>query len=321
MIHGPMPSLLSFPNQKTRYLTGAFWAIMICVCSVMNDVIMRFVGGRLHAIEISFFRFFFSMITVVPLMLLKSRNKTHFFKTKAIKAHLSRGILGAVAIALCCFSVNIMPLSENTAIMFTQPLFFLPLATFFLKEKVDKPRWIATIIGFLGLLFIIHPGKNVFQIEALIPTFAAILFAFSDVLNKKMVVKENKLTMMFYFGLITTLISSFFLESVWQTPTFQEVFLLILLGCGANLIQLCIFKSFASADASSLMPFRYVEFPISALAGFLMFGQIPGVALIVGATIISGSSFYITYKETKKEKSKNNVYNLQNKSKKVKNNF
>ena len=127
-----------------------------------------------------------------------------------------------------------------------------------------------------------------------------------------MIVKEHSLTLLFYFGLVTSLLSGFFVGSVWQSPTWQELGFLIVLGVGANLIQVCIFKAFSATDASSLMPFRYAEFPISALAGFLVFGQIPPMYLIFGAIIIACSSFYITYSETKKEKCEN-VYPLKNK--------
>ena len=307
-----MATLIPFPKIKTGYLRGVFWAIMICIVSVSNDVIMRYLGDRLHVLEISFFRFLFCMLTVIPFMVMMPQEKSYFFKTKAPGAHLVRGLIGAVALALCCYSVNIMPLSENTAIMFAQPLFFLPLAVVFLKEKVDAPRWIATLIGFGGLLLILHPGKEIFRLEAFVPITAAILFAISDIFNKKMIVKEHSLTLLFYFGLVTSLLSGFFVGSVWQSPTWQELGFLIVLGVGANLIQVCIFKAFSATDASSLMPFRYAEFPISALAGFLVFGQIPPMYLIFGAIIIACSSFYITYSETKKEKCEN-VYPLKNK--------
>lgn len=300
-----MSNIIQFPKvtlPKKNYLKGVFWAIMICVVGVVNDILMRFLGDRLHFVEISFFRFFFGMLTILPVMFANSVDKTYFFKTQALGAHIIRGVIGTVAIALCCYSVNIMPLSENTAIMFAQPLFFLPLASIFLKERIGKERAIATLIGFLGLIYVIHPGKDILRIEAFVPITAAILFAISDIYNKKMVAGEHSYTLIFYFSFVTTLISAFFLPSVWSVPSFNELFLLLLLGAGANLIQFCIFKAFAVADASALMPFRYVEFPMSALAGYLMFDQIPPIYLIFGAFIIGGSSFYITYLETNNEK-------------------
>jgi S-adenosylmethionine uptake transporter len=282
------------------YAQGVFWAVMISVFSVTNDVLMRFLGERLHVVEISFFRFFFSMLSVLPFML--SRGWAPF-KTTQPMMHALRAVLGATALGLCCYSVNIMPLSENTTIMFAEPLFFLPLAFILLKEKVDAPRWIATMVGFVGLMVILRPGTDAFHTVAFVPMTAAILFALSNVMVKKMT-GEHALTMLFYFGVGTTLFALIPLLFFWEIPTFNELGLLIMLGIGGNMIQVCLFRAFAATDASALAPFRYVEFIISAIFGYLFFSQIPTVWVLSGAALITASTFYITVVETRKERNK-----------------
>ena len=290
---------LSWFVQK-GYKQGVFWALMICVFSVSNDVLMRFLGGRLHVIEISFFRFLFTMLSVLPFMVLRGSGK--YFQTQQPGMHTARALVGAVAIALCCYSVNIMPLSENTTIMFTEPLFFLPLAFFLLKENVDKPRWIATALGFFGLVIIVQPGFGTFQIQAFVPMTAALLFACLNIMAKKMIKDEHPYTLLFYFGLGTTLCALPFVFFVWEGPTIFEIFLLFCLGCGGNMIQVCLFRAFSSTDASSLMPFRYVEFVLASSLGFLFFGEIPTLWLLCGALLIAASTFYISHVEVKREK-------------------
>lgn len=289
---------------KKGYAQGVFWANMISFASISNDVLMRILGNRLHVVEIVFFRFFFSMLTVLPFMIHKGGD---LFKTKQPLMHASRAVVGSIAIALCCWSVNIMHLSENTTIMFAQPLFFLPLAYFILKEKVDAARWVATTFGFLGLLIILEPGTEALKIAAFVPMAAALLFATLDLMAKKMISTEHSLTLLFYFGLGTTAFSLIPLCFVWQTPTLSELGLLFLLGVGANLIQVCLFRAFSSTDASGLMPFRYVEFIVASLFGYIFFQQIPKTTVTLGAIIIACSAFYITFIETKKEKSKKDL--------------
>lgn len=286
---------------RKGYLQGVFWALMICVTSSTNDVLMRFLGERLHFVQIIFFRFLFSMLTVLPLML---RHQDNLFKTVQPKAHALRAIVGAVALGLCCLSVNIMPLSENTAIMFCEPICFLLMAHFLLKEKVDKSRWIATLIGFIGLMVIIQPGTASFRVEAFVPMGAALLFAYLCVMAKRMISTEHTLTLLFYFGLGTSVFAGIFLPFFWQTPTLYELFFLALLGIGANLIQVCLFRAYSATDASALAPFRYAEFIVAATFGFLFFGQVPEFIVIVGAAVIGASAFYISYIETKKEAAK-----------------
>lgn len=284
---------------KKGYTQGVFWAVMICLFSVTNDVLMRFLGERLHVVQIVFFRFLFSMLSVLPFMVGK---KLTLFKTSDPKMHFWRAVLGVGAIGMCCYSVNVMPLSENTTIMFAEPLFFLPMAVLFLHEKVDISRWLATTIGFVGLMIILRPGTEAFRFVALAPVTAAIFFAILNVFAKKMVSNEHTLTMLFYFGLGTTLAAFVPLLFIWQTPTIKELIFLIILGIGANLIQVCLFRAFSSTEASALMPFRYVEFIFSALFGFLFFTEIPTLWTITGALLIIASTFYISYVETVKEK-------------------
>ncbi len=284
---------------RRGYLQGVFWALMICLVSSTNDVLMRFLGERLHVVQIVFFRFLFSALTVLPLML---RHEKNLFKTDQPKTHALRAIVGALALGLCCLSVNIMPLAENTAIMFCEPLFFLPMAYFLLKEKVDKNRWMATLLGFIGLLVIIQPGMDSFRREAFVPMAAAMLFAYLCVMAKRMITTEHTLTLLFYFGVGTTIFAGMFLPFFWVTPTLYELVFLVFLGIGANLIQVCLFRAYAATDASALAPFRYTEFFFAGTFGFLFFGQVPDLSIILGAGVIGLSAFYISYMETKKEK-------------------
>ena len=82
---------------------------------------------------------------------------------------------------------------------------------------------------------------------------------------KTMIRDEHSYTLLFYFGLGTTLVAGIPAYFYWQEPTLYELSLLALLGIGANLIQVCLFRAFSATEASALAPFRYVEFIISAL--------------------------------------------------------
>jgi S-adenosylmethionine uptake transporter len=278
---------------------GAFWATMICVVSVTNDILMRYLGENLHVMEIIFFRFLFSALTVVPIIF---SHGLSVFATKRPFLHTLRAIVGVAAIGACCYSVNVMPLSENTTIMFSQPLFFLPMAVLFLREKVDFPRWLATLIGFIGLVIIVQPGMDTFRLVALVPITAALLFATLDIMAKKMVPTENTYAMLMYFAVGTTLAAAIPAFYFWQTPTLKEIILLVLLGIGANMIQVCLIRAFSATDASALMPFRYVEFIFSALSGYILFAELPASMTLFGAIFIIAGTFYISYCETKKEK-------------------
>ncbi|MDR0695621.1 MAG: DMT family transporter [Holosporales bacterium] len=267
---------------------AACWAIMIYLVSAINDVIAKFLGDRLHWIEIAFFRFFLSTLTITCQMLCSwSERSSKQFRTKIHSQHAARGILGAVALGLCCLSVNSMPLAENTTILFSEALFMLPLSAICLKEKLSKKTVIAASLGFVGLLIICKPSPNSIDVKMLIPTLAALLFAYMNIMIKKMVNQgENSQTMLFYFGAYATAISAMALPFFWCTPNLRELLLLIALGLGANAIQVCIFCAYRSAKASKLSPIRFIEMPFAATFGYLFFEQVPDLTVCAGAVLI-----------------------------------
>lgn len=279
---------------------GIFWAVNISLVGTLNDVVAKFLGGRLHAVEIAFFRFLCSVLVLLYPML---KSKNNLFKSTIHSYHIMRGIIGAIALGLCCYSVNVMPLAENTTILFSDTLFMLPLAAIFLKEKIRIPAIIATGIGFLGLIVMFKPSASNFNVMAFVPTLAALLFSIMNIMIKKMVdVKENSWTMLFYFGLYTTIISGMFVPFYWTTPNVRELILILLLGIGANLIQLFIFLAYRATTASNISPIRYTELPFAMLFGFAFFGQIPTMTTLLGALLIIFGTVVSSYSRTSKTK-------------------
>jgi len=122
-----------------------------------------------------------------------------------------------------------------------------------------------------------------------------------DVINKKYVVKESMLAMLFYTALFTVVIASVPAYFVWKALTLHQFVLLFLLGCGANLILYCLLKAFKYADASAIAPFRYVELILSAGFSIVIFKEIPSIALISGILIIVPCTMYFAYIENKHE--------------------
>jgi S-adenosylmethionine uptake transporter len=119
-----------------------------------------------------------------------------------------------------------------------------------------------------------------------------------DVVIKKIVDEESRITMLLYFALVTSAISLIPALLVWKTPTPHECFMLFLLGVGGNLIQYFIFKSYSATDLSALSPFRYTEFLFSAYFAFVFFGEVPGMNVLIGALILIPSTFFLAYSET-----------------------
>lgn len=287
---------MSVSNSSSNYLRGISWFILSLVISITNDVFAKHLGQDLHSVQITFLRFLFGTISLLPFMIYYGRKS---FYTSRIGLHLIRGALLFCAIALWCFGLTQAPITVATTLTFIIPMFVLILARIFLNEKVSWARWLVTIIGFLGTTIVLEPTNVNFSPLMLLLLVATAMFATLDVINKKFVVKESMLAMLFYTALVTMLLGAIPAIFVWKMPSMTQYIALFLLGCGGNLILYCLLKAFAATEASAIAPFRYIELILSAGLGIVVFNEIPTLALCLGSLIIIPCTLFLMYSETK----------------------
>jgi S-adenosylmethionine uptake transporter len=269
--------------------------------SCANDVIAKFIGQRIDPVEVIFFRFFFSLVTLLPFVW--TRGLSAILKTSHPFGNILRGVLGAVSFYLYTDALIKIQIVEVVAILWTIPLFVLVLSIFFLNERVSLPRWVAALVGFFGLSFITLYDSGVsfsLKMVYLIPVASAFLFAVQDIMIKKMVSNDDAVTMLLYFAFVSSVITIFPTIMVWKTPLLNELLLLFFYGLFANLMQVLIFLAFEATDLSALAPFRYVEFLLSSITAFLFFSEVPGINVLVGALVLIPSTLYLTYSENKR---------------------
>lgn len=287
---------MSTSSRSSNYLRGVSWFILSLVISITNDVFAKHLGQDLHSVQITFLRFFFGTLSLLPFMFYY--RKTSFY-TSRIGLHVVRGGLLFCAIALWCFGLTRAPITVATTLTFIIPMFILVLARIFLKEQVTWARWVVTIIGFIGAAIVIEPTNVNFSPLMLLLVVATAMFATLDVINKKFVVKESMLAMLFYTALVTMLLGAIPAILVWKTPSMIQMVVLFLSGCFGNLLLYCLLKAFSATDASAIAPFRYVELVLSAALGFLVFHEIPTKALCIGSLIIIPCTLFLVYTETR----------------------
>lgn len=262
------------------------------------DSIMKFLGTRLPPIEVIFFRFLFATITLIPFFVLKAM-RGEVVQPKNMRLNIVRGILGFIAFVGCIYSVKMLPLSEVTTIFWTMPLFSILLSYMILREKVTKIRAFVTGFGFLGLYFFLCPDGISIQPAVFVPIGTAFLFSLQDIIIRKVAGGESKTMMIFYFGLVTVVMSAIPTILVFEMPDIREFFLLAILGCGANLMQYFIFKAYSAAEVSALAPFRYTELIFATAFGYIIFGEIPSINVLYAAMIIIPTTLYLVYSEMK----------------------
>lgn len=284
-------------DSKLRmYFIGVAWFILSLISSSINDVISKYAGMRLHSYEITFFRFLFGTITLLPFVMYYGVST---LKTSRPFVHFMRGLLLFLGIAAWTYGLTIAPVTTATVVSFTIPIFVLVLGVFFLSENIIWQRWVVTIVAFAGLVITLNPSAEDFNPEVLIFIAAAVCFAILDIINKKFVIKETMISMLFYSAIVTAVLALPFALKFWISPTVEELVLLFILGASANLILFFLLKAFAVADATALAPYRYFELVVSALIAYLVFQEIPTEATILGSIVVIPSTLFIIYSEKK----------------------
>jgi S-adenosylmethionine uptake transporter len=280
-------------------LKAILWFVLSLIVSCTNDAMTKYLGESLHPWEITFFRFLFGVITLLPFMLYQGKQA---FQTSRPKLHILRGMLIFVAIGLWGQGIQSAPITTATIMSFTVPIFVLLLAPIFLKERVSWPMWLATLVGFMGILIVLQPDTKNFHQGTLYFIIAASLFGLLDIINKKYVTAEPMLCMLFYSTLFA--IGFVLIPAIhhWHTPTSQEILWLVALGGGSNLILYCLLRAFSLANASSLAPFRYLELLISMAIGYIFFQELPNPHSYLGAVIIIPCTLFIGYYQSRIQK-------------------
>lgn len=283
-----------------KLLRGVSWFLASLVIGVGLDVIQKQLGKDLTGEEITFFRFLLGAVTLLP-FLIWQWSKQGFSLTPYWKIHVFRGLLLFVGLVLWCYGLLLVPISTAIVLNYSIPFFTLVLSIPILKESVNRDRWLTTIIGFIGVLVVLNPQDVSFDKRSCIILVSSLLFALLDVFNKKYVCKESMINMLFYTAFFTCLLSAYPAIKHYSFAFINNIGLLIALGIGANLIFYCLLKSFCYMDASALAPFRYCDFFVSALFGFIFFSEKPTLSTCLGFAIIAPCTLYLTYKECKKE--------------------
>ena len=275
-------------------LNTFFWAAA--------DTAAQYLTESLPALQITFLRYCFHFMFLLPLFrggLRKAVNTHH------LGLQILRGIFAAFSAIFFIVGLNMIPVADATAVTFIAPFVIMAAAALILKEHVGLRRWIAAIIGLVGVLIIVQPGTDAFHWSALLPAAAATCGASAIVITRMMPQEDPKVTMI-YTGAVGVVLCGFATLFSWSPPNVTDLliaFLVGLFGALANFTQIWVYRRL---PAAILAPFSYAQLVWASLLGFLVFGIWPTTATLIGALIIAVSGIYSAYREQVEARPKSN---------------
>ncbi len=277
-------------------LRGATWIVGSAVVATAMSSGVHELAGSIHSAQAVFIRGVIGSLLILAFSLPRS---DFSIRTKRLKLHIVRGVIGVVAINLGFYSLQILPLTTVTALFFTTPLFVTALSIPMLKEKVGVRRIMASIIGFLGAMLVIGYLPEPLSIKWFAPIFASVAFSLTLVTGKQLSSTENPGTIVLYFSMILAVGSLPPAIIVWQTPNWTEWGLLTMIAAMSALRNYMDVRGYALGDAQFVSPFLYTRIIFMVIVGYFVFDEIPQISALIGASIIIMSTLYILHREVK----------------------
>ena len=267
--------------------------LSICAFSIM-DLIVKW-SDNYPVGEVLFFRGFCGMI---PIFFLIPRERYfNFYKTNRPFLHFKRCLSGLVAIVAIFIALRNLPLATVVSITFAAPIFTTIMSIFFLSEKVGLYRWLAVIVGFIGILIISEPGFSSLNFYYIYPIIFCFGLSYVAIAIKQLSSTEPIWLIGLYFSFSIMIMSFFTLPQGWILPHLKDLFLLCMVGILGGLANLWLTQSYKFSDVSLVTPLKYLALLFAIFFGYIFWNEIPTTKTLIGAMLVIISSVIIFRRE------------------------
>lgn len=302
----PLPPVLSAPSRETwlaarRTRTALWWRR---ASPNLRGTVYMITALLVYAVMVGAFKHLGTAIPLVETLMIRQiimsavvfavagRGLPLAFRTDRPGLQVFRGLI-TLASMLCGFSALIhIPLAQATAISFSQVLFVTIAAVLILKERVDAARWIATILGFAGVLIMLNPSAEGLNVWALMSLGGALFGAGITISVRILGTSERTETILIYQGLVLIVVLAWPTWAYWVWPSAGQWFWLVLLSLFGTAGQWLITKAYQVGEAAALAPLDFSRLILASFTGFVFFAEVPTLTTLVGAAIVIGATLY-----------------------------
>ena len=270
----------------------------ICAFSLMDVIVKWSIDYPIG--QVLFFRGFFGIVFyffVIP------KERLHnFYKTKRPGLHMLRCVSGLIALVAIFIALRKLPLATVVSISFAAPIFTTIFSIFFLSEKVGIFRWLAVLVGFIGIIIITEPGISELNIYYIFPIIFCLGLSYVAITIRQLSSTEPVWLISFYFSLSITLLSLTTIPQGWLMPSINHLVLLSLIGIFGGVANLWLSQSYKYSEVSLVTPLKYLALVFAIIFGYFIWNEIPTIKTLVGAFLVIISTLIIFRREIYKKK-------------------
>ncbi|AGT10061.1 DMT family transporter [Paracoccus aminophilus] len=284
--------------------TGILLKILSVVVFTVMAAIIKLNADEIPAGQQVFFRSFFA-IPVILGWLIWRHELSSGLGTKRPINHFYRGFIGTTAMGLNFAALGYLPFPEATALGYTAPLLTVIFAAMFLGEDVRAFRLISVLNGLVGVVIVLLPRLGVTSeglttaqtLGAVLVLSGAACSALAQIFIRKLVLEERTSVIVFWFSVTSSILALTTLPFGWVVPAPGTLVLLIVTGLLGGLGQILLTSSYRFAPASVVAPFEYASVILALAIGYLSFGEVPTLTMLVGSAIVIGAGIAIILRE------------------------
>ena len=307
-------------SAQNNPTVGIMFILLGMICISINDMLIKQLSGDYPLHQMVFVR---SAIGIAfSLIMVQVEGGFAILRTDRPGLHLLRGLLVVIANMAFFTALAVIPLADATALFFAAPLFITALSIPLLGEKVGVRRIAAVVLGFGGVLIMLRPGLGGTggapdRLVLLLPVVGALAYALMQILTRRLGIASKASAMAVYIQGTFILVSLGFwlvagdgrfaagvddpsvefLLRAWRWPADEDRLLFLLLGANSAVIGYALSQAYRSADAATVAPFEYVALPLAIMWGWLIWGDLPGLEVVLGSAFIVGAGLYVFLRE------------------------
>jgi drug/metabolite transporter (DMT)-like permease len=247
--------------------------------------------------EVMFFRSFSSLL-VCAIYILPVTGLS-VFATQRPRDHVARGLSQSISQTFTVIALGLMPLAGAIAINFSAPLWSALLSVIWLKERAGPARWGVLLFGFCGVLIVTHPGTDSLQIGALFALANAIMYGSVTVAVRGMAKTESADTLLMWQMVTIAVFHAFLLVFGFKQPSPADAAMLVGSGVANAIGQYLWTRALHLAPTTAVSPFYYFLLVWALAIGFVIWGDVPTIGLILGSVIVVVSGLFLLWHEAR----------------------
>ena len=267
--------------------------ISVCAFSLM-DVLVKW-SDAYPVGQVLFFRGFCG---IIPILFLIPRDRfLDFYKTTRPLLHFKRCLSGLIALVAIFIALRNLPLATVVSITFAAPIFTTIFSIFLLKEKVGLYRWLAVLVGFIGIIVITEPGLSSLNFYYIYPIIFCLGLSYVAIAIRKLSSTEPVWLISFFFSFSISILGLLSLFQGWIMPNILDLFLLSMVGILGGLANLWLSQSYKYSEVSLVTPLKYLALVFAIIFGYFIWSEVPTFKTLMGALLVIVSSFIIFRRE------------------------